>query len=68
MQNNNYLPKQFQSEKEILLLRIKEIQHILTISGEDLTADQKNDLDQILTERMNALISLKTKERMIAEV
>jgi hypothetical protein len=38
------------------------------MSGEELNQEQKDDLEQILQDRMNALISLKAKERMVAEV
>lgn len=38
------------------------------MSGDELNQDQKTDLDQILQDKMNALISLKTKERMVQEV
>jgi hypothetical protein len=38
------------------------------MSGEELNQEQKDDLEQILQDRMNAFISLKAKERMVAEV
>jgi rRNA maturation endonuclease Nob1 len=38
------------------------------MSGDELNQDQKTDLDQILQDKMNALISLKTKERMVQEL
>lgn len=38
------------------------------MSGDELNQDQKTDLEQILQDRMNALLSLKNKERLVQEV
>lgn len=40
-----FLSRQFQNEKETLINRIKEIQTIIQMGGDELNPNQKKDLD-----------------------